>query len=109
MGGKCLRYVWNQSNKKCMLYESAAPSPAACAPVADVFIALSNATLTTPWGGAVTPIPYLAISSIDEIKKWYKKRGARNVVIKIVSEAELVSVEKKARKFVRSTRPRKLA
>lgn len=106
--GKCHRYVWTESTKNCMLYETAALN-SACAPVADVYIALSNATLTKPWSGVVTSVPYLNVSNVDEITKWYKNRGARHVEIKIVSEAELLHVEKVARKFVRSAQPQKLA
>jgi hypothetical protein len=74
---------------------------AKCPPVADVYIALSNASLTQPWSGSVTSTPYFSTASAEAIKEWYLKRGARRVLLKLVDEEELVRAEAAARKAIR--------
>jgi hypothetical protein len=86
ISGQLQRFVYQDQTGPLL-----APDPKAACPVAvDVYIALSNASLTKAWSGRVTGIPYLSSATPDAIKHWYLARGARRVVVKFIDEDELV-------------------
>ena len=83
------RFVWQDQTGPLL-----APDPNTdCPTVADVYIMLSNTSLAKAYIGRVESLPYLSRSSIDSIQRWYRLRGARRVIVKLVGEAELVHAE----------------
>jgi len=98
ISGQLQRFVYQDQTGPLL-----APDPKAACPVAvDVYIALSNASLTKAWSGRVTDIPYLSSATPDAIKHWYLARGARRVVVKFVDEDELVRAEATVRQLIRN-------
>ena len=62
-------------------------------PCLDVFVALHNGTLARPWTDSVSAPPYLARTSVSSIEGWFASRGAREVVVKMVDDNHMQSVE----------------
>ena len=64
----------------------------------DIFIALQNGTMAKPWMGHLSGTPYARSSSVESIKRWYKSRGARDVHVTMISDADRNSMAARLRK-----------
>ena len=105
ISGQLQRFVWQDQTGPLL-----APSQNTdCPVVADVYIALSNTSLAEPFTQRIEDPPYLGSTSIDSIQRWYRLRGARQVIVKLVEEAELIRAEGMKRDLLAGNRRGKKA
>lgn len=66
----------------------------------DIFIVLQNGTLARPWTGHLNGTPYARPLSVESIKRWHKSRGARDVHVTLISDADMSAMAARLRDFL---------
>ena len=84
ISGQVQRFVWQDEAGPLV----AAADPA-CPPEVDVYIVLQQGEMGRVWSGAVPDAPYQAETTAENLRDWYRTRGARHVWVEFVSGADV--------------------
>lgn len=83
ISGQLYRFIYKDQEGPLV---AAPPSPNCPAPTVDVHILMHNGTAAGTNHGVVTSTPYAANSTIDDIQRWYRNRGANKVYVRLVDD-----------------------
>jgi len=92
--GQCQRFVYRDQEEPLFSFTGNSIRP-----IVDVYIALHCGAKVRAKGKLRTP-PYMENPDLDDIKQWYKSKGANNTFIRIIDDEHIEQKQKVVEEFV---------
>lgn len=94
ISGQLQRFIYQDQKGPLVVANPSEESSGCGRPLIDVYIALHNGTLSTPWAGEVSKPPYTDNTTVATIQRWFlEERGANRVFIQIYDDLHLSQME----------------
>lgn len=92
ISGQAQRFAYQDQSGPLVAVPTTSP---ACTVAVDVFIALHEGRMSKPFTGGATGLPYT--SDEPTIRRWLVARGARSVVMRVVDDDHMATMERNVR------------